>query len=133
MAHGLEERVPFLDNDLVDFAQRIPIKYKLANLEKIKRLDENETKKLRRYREVDEGKNVLRSAMSKLLPGEVLERKKQGFSSPDESWYRGEALGYVRGVLFNKRAAYREFVNPRFVHRILDEHTNDKRNYRLQI
>lgn len=131
MAHGLEERVPFLDNDLVDFAQSIPIKYKLASLEKIKRLDENETKKLRKYREVDEGKNVFRSAMAKLLPGEVLERKKQGFSSPDESWYRGEALGYVREVLFNKRAAYREFVNPRFVHRILDEHTNNKRNYRL--
>jgi asparagine synthase (glutamine-hydrolysing) len=42
MANGLEERFPFMDNDLVAFAQRIPVKYKLANLELMKRLDENE-------------------------------------------------------------------------------------------
>ena len=131
MAHGLEERVPFLDNDLVDFAQRIPVRHKLANLEKIMRLDENETRKLRRYRGFDEGKNVLRKAMSSLLPEKVLERKKQGFSAPDESWYRGEALDYVREVLLNRRAAYRDYLNPHFVGRILDEHTAGKRNCRL--
>ena len=32
MAHGLETRVPFLDNDLVDFAMRVPVRYKLGNL-----------------------------------------------------------------------------------------------------
>jgi asparagine synthase (glutamine-hydrolysing) len=131
MANSLEERVPFLDNDLVDFAQRIPIRYKLANLEKVKRLDENETRKVRRFRQYDDGKNVLRSAMASLLPQEILRRRKQGFSAPDESWYRGEALDYVRGVLLNKRAAYRDFLSPRFVARILSDHTAGKRNYRL--
>lgn len=131
MAHGLEERVPFLDNDLVDFAQRIPIRYKLANLETIKRLDENETKKLRRYQEFDEGKNVLRNAMTSLLSVEALKRRKQGFSAPDESWYRGEAFDYVKQVLLNKRAAYRDFLDPHFVARILDEHACGKKNYRL--
>ena len=131
MAHGLEERIPFLDNDLVDFAQRIPIRHKLANLEKIKRFDENETKKLRRYKEFDDGKNVLRSAMSSLLPSEVLKRRKQGFSAPDESWYRGEALDYVTEILLNRRAVYREFINPGFVARILERHSSGKENYRL--
>jgi asparagine synthase (glutamine-hydrolysing) len=131
MAHGLEERVPFLDNDLVDFAQRIPIRHKLANLENMKRLDENETRKLRRYHECDDGKNVLRNAMCSLLPEEVLKRRKQGFSAPDESWYRGEALDYVREVLLNRRAAYREFLNPSFVGHIVDEHVSGKKNYRL--
>ncbi|HDM78750.1 MAG TPA: asparagine synthase (glutamine-hydrolyzing) [Deltaproteobacteria bacterium] len=131
MAHGLEERVPFLDNDLVEFAQRIPVHYKLANLERIKRLDENETKKLRRYRAFDDGKNVLRKAMSRLLPREVTERRKQGFSSPDESWYRGEAVEFVRKVLMNKRAAYREVLNPHFVHKIISEHCSGKKNHRL--
>jgi len=46
MAHSLETRVPFLDNDLVDFAQKIPVKLKLANLEKIKKMDENEIGKI---------------------------------------------------------------------------------------
>ena len=131
MAHGLEERIPFLDNDLVEFAQRIPIRHKLANLGTIKKLDENETKKLRRYREFDTGKNVLRSAMSDLLPPEVLRRRKQGFSAPDESWYRGEALDYVMGVLLDKKAAYRDFLNPRFVARIVERHSSGEENYRL--
>jgi asparagine synthase (glutamine-hydrolysing) len=131
MAHGLEERVPFLDNDLVEFAQRIPIHHKLGNLERMNSFDENETRKLRRYQAFDEGKNVLRSAMSSLLPEEVVRRRKQGFSAPDESWYRGEALGYVREVLLNRRAAFRDFLNPRFIARILDKHTTGKRNYRL--
>jgi asparagine synthase (glutamine-hydrolysing) len=131
MAHGLEERVPFLDNDLVDFAQRIPIRHKLANLEKINRFDENETRKLRRYKAFGEGKNVLRNAMSSLLPEEILNRRKQGFSAPDESWYRGEALDYVKAILLNKRAAYRDFLNPRFVADIIDKHVAGKNNYRL--
>ena len=33
MAHGLETRVPFLDNDLVDFAMRVPVRRKLGNLD----------------------------------------------------------------------------------------------------
>jgi asparagine synthase (glutamine-hydrolysing) len=131
MAHGLEERVPFLDNDLVDFAQSIPIKFKLANLETIKKLNENETKKLRRYKEFDEGKNVLRNAMNNLLSMEVLKRRKQGFSAPDESWYRGEALEYVKKMLLNKRAIYKHFLNARFVENIVDEHASGKKNYRL--
>ena len=131
MAHGLEERVPFLDNDLVDFAQSIPIKFKLANLETIKKLNENDAKKLRRYQEFDEGKNVLRNAMNSLLSVEILKRRKQGFSAPDESWYRGEALEYVKEILLNKRAVYKHFINPKFVENIVDEHASGKKNYRL--
>ena len=131
MAHGLEERVPFLDNDLVDFAQRIPVRHKLSSLENVISLDENETKKLRRYQECDDGKNVLRNAMCSLLPGEVLKRRKQGFSAPDESWYRGEALDYVRDLLLNRRAAYRDFLNPGFVADIVEEHVSGRKNYRL--
>ena len=42
MANGLEERFPFMDNDLVDFAQKVPIKHKLGNLENMKRINEND-------------------------------------------------------------------------------------------
>src|SRR6202043_4257769 len=41
MAHGLETRVPFLDNDLVDFASSVPVRYKLGELNGRVRLDEN--------------------------------------------------------------------------------------------
>jgi asparagine synthase (glutamine-hydrolysing) len=131
MANSLEERIPFLDNDLVDFAQRIPIGFKLGNLEEMKRVDENELRKLRRYQGYGEGKNVLRRAMSRIIPQQVLDRRKQGFSAPDESWYRGENITYVSETLLNKRAAYRDFINPKFVERTITEHCEQKQNKRL--
>ena len=42
MAHGLETRVPFMDNDLVDFAMKCPVSLKLNNLAEVIRIDENE-------------------------------------------------------------------------------------------
>ncbi len=133
MANSLEERVPFMDNDLVDFAQKVPIRHKLANLEQLKRLDENETRKLRRYREFDDGKNVLRQAMTGFLPEQIIRRKKQGFSSPDESWYRGENLRYVQETLLDKKAAFRDFLDPIYVKRIVNEHAEGRANHRLLI
>jgi asparagine synthase (glutamine-hydrolysing) len=131
MANCLEERVPFLDNDLVNFAQKVHIRYKLENFEEMKKVDENELKKLRRYQFYCEGKNVLRRAMSGLIPQEIIQRKKQGFSAPDESWYRGEEVDYLKRVLLNKRAAYRDFINPKFVEKTIREHCDQRKNKRL--
>ena len=62
MAHGLKTRIPFLDNDLVDFALKVPVKSKLGNLNKVKKIDENET--LARYLEkTRDGKLLLRQVM----------------------------------------------------------------------
>lgn len=131
MANGLEERFPFLDNDLVHFAQRIPIRHKLSNLELRKRFDENELRKMAKFQTYDDGKNVLRKAMQGLLPEKILSRKKQGFSAPDESWYRGENVDYVRDLLLNKNAAYQAFIQPAYVQRIIDEHVHQRINHRL--
>jgi len=134
MAHSLEERFPFLDNDLVDFAQKIPIRWKLANLEKMKTMDENESWKLRKfYTEFDDGKNVLRQAMRQLIPEAIVKRQKQGFSAPDESWYRGENLKYVKDTLLNKRASSKDFISRSFVEKIIGEHVDQKFNHRLLI
>lgn len=134
MASGLEERFPFLDNDLVDFAQKIPVKHKLGNLKKeISRIDENTPQKLKAYREFDDGKNVLRKAMLDFIPKEIIERKKQGFSAPDESWYRGENANYVKELLLHKKTASAEFINQDYIRQIVDEHTNKKINHRLLI
>ena len=123
----------FLDNDLVDFAQKIPVKHKLGNLEAQKRIDENAEKKRKLYQEFDDGKNVLRKAMSDILPENIINRKKQGFSAPDESWYRGENADYVKELLLNKNTAMSEFISPAYVEKIVNEHINDKINHRLLI
>ena len=134
MANGLEERFPFLDNDLVNFAQKIPVRHKLANLESMKRIDENATgDKKKMYQEYDDGKNVLRKAMLEFLPESIINRKKQGFSAPDESWYRGENAGYVKKLLLNKKTASADFINPKYMEQIIDEHINKRINHRLLI
>ncbi|GJQ64344.1 MAG: asparagine synthetase B [Melioribacteraceae bacterium] len=132
MANGLEERFPFLDNDLVAFAQKIPVRHKLGNLEEMKKIDEN-TQMKKRYREFSDGKNVLRKAMLDFIPEKIVNRKKQGFSAPDESWYRGENANYIKELLLNKKTASSEFINPKYVSEIIDEHVNQKVNHRLLI
>lgn len=134
MANGLEERFPFLDNELVDFAQKIPLKYKLANLENMKKIDENTIGNKRNlYQEYDDGKNVLRMAMSDILPEKIINRKKQGFSAPDESWYRGENAGYVKELLLGKNIACHEFISPAYIEKIIYEHCELRINHRLLI
>lgn len=137
MAHGLEERFPFMDNDLVDFAMRIPVRHKLGNLQKeIASIDENEAsqkKKTISYRSFDDGKNVLRKAMSGFIPETIINRKKQGFSAPDESWYRGENAAYIRELLLNKKTASSEFISGDYIRKIVKEHTEDHVNHRLLI
>jgi asparagine synthase (glutamine-hydrolysing) len=134
MAHGLEERFPFLDNDLVAFAQKIPVRHKLGNLEAMKRIDENEYRdKKNLYTEYDDGKNVLRKAMTEFIPEKIINRKKQGFSAPDESWYRGENAAYVKELLLNGNAAIHEFVNPAYIEKIIHEHIDKRINHRLLI
>jgi len=134
MANGLEERFPFLDNDLVDFAMKVPVKHKLGNLEQeLKRLDENTVAKKKMYRQFDDGKNVLRKAMEGFIPKEVVERKKQGFSAPDESWYRGENAAYVKELLLGPSLACKNYINQEYIRSIVNEHINEGANHRLLI
>ncbi len=134
MANGLEERFPFLDNDLVNFAQKIPVKHKLGNLEKeIKKIDENNERKKTVYQEFDDGKNVLRKAMAELIPENIINRKKQGFSAPDESWYRGENAEYVKEFLLSGKLACSEFINRDYIEKIVNEHVDQRINHRLLI
>lgn len=133
MANGLEERFPFMDNALVDVAMRIPVKHKLGNLEVMKQVNENAyyKEKLKAYREYDDGKNVLRKAMMSFLPEKIINRKKQGFSAPDESWYRGENAAYIKDLLLGKKTVSADFINPQYVEHIIREHTEKQINHRL--
>lgn len=133
MANSLEERFPFLDNDLVDLAMKIPIRHKLGDLENMKKIDENEIKRnIKYFRLYDDGKNVLRQAMSSIIPQSVVNRKKQGFSAPDESWYRGENFDYVRETLLSQNTLLDKYIRKDFVKKIIEEHA-DGINHRLLI
>jgi asparagine synthase (glutamine-hydrolysing) len=135
MAHSLETRVPFLDNDLVDFAMRLPVRMKLRNLTEIIRLNENEPapKNLKYFQRTRDGKLILRKVMERYIPREVQEAEKQGFSAPDASWFRGESIEYVRKILYDEHARLYEFMDREVVQRLVDEHLQGKLNRRLFI
>jgi asparagine synthase (glutamine-hydrolysing) len=134
MASGLEERFPFLDNALSDFAMRLPVSHKLADLAHMMQIDEDAVrKKLRAQDAFAGGKSCLRLALANVLPSEVMERRKQGFSSPEASWYRGENAEYVREMLLGRDLASSQFLNPDFVRLIVGEHMAGSANHRLLI
>lgn len=134
MAHGLETRVPFLDNDLVDFAMQCPVAMKLNNLDEIVRLDENELGKGNKYfRKTRDGKQILRDVMSGYIPKEITSSEKQGFSSPDSSWFKGESIDFVRDSLYEKDPLLFNYLDRKAVLGLVDEHLEGKENRRLLI
>jgi asparagine synthase (glutamine-hydrolysing) len=135
MASSLETRVPFLDNDLVDFAMSVPVKYKLKDLSEVVRINENEpglkTKKY--FAKTQDGKIVLRKMLNRYVPTEYANGIKQGFSAPDASWFKGESIDYIKDLLYNKRARIYDYIQPGFAKSLLDEHLQGKENRRLLI
>lgn len=135
MAHSLETRVPFLDNDLVDFAMKLPLKYKLGNLQKVIKLDENEPgkKTQKYYNKTKDGKLILRKIMERYIPKSIAEGAKQGFSAPDANWFKGESIDFIRDTLFNNNAKIYNFLEPSVVKRVVDDHLEGGQNRRLLI
>ncbi len=112
MAHSVEARVPFLDNDLVDYVAQMPPELKLSN---------------------GQGKVVLRKAMAGLLPDDVLARRKQGFTPPDRTWYKYYNWRYIEELLLGPRALGRGYFRPSALRRLLDDHLQDRRDHRFLI
>jgi asparagine synthase (glutamine-hydrolysing) len=135
MAHGLETRVPFLDNDLVDFALQVPADLKLGQLGEVVRLNENEPgeKTARYFQQTRDGKLLLRQMMARHVPSAVAEREKQGFSAPDASWFKGESIDYVRRVLYRRGARIWEVLDRDAVLGMVDDHLEGRQNRRLLI
>lgn len=132
MAFGLETRVPFLDNDLVDFACQIPIHLKLNGIDEIEKIDENmPRKKDYATRFMNTGKTILRKTMQRILGPQITSGKKQGFSAPDESWFRGSSAGFIRHLLLTDQSRIRQYLNMEYVSKIIDQHIHGKINKRL--
>jgi asparagine synthase (glutamine-hydrolysing) len=135
MAHGLESRVPFLDNDLVDFSMKLPARAKLGNLAEVVRLDENEPggKQARYYQRTRDGKIILRKMMGRYIPSQITDREKQGFSAPDASWFKGESIDYVRRRVLNPKARIYDVLDREAVQSLVQDHLDGRENRRLLI
>lgn len=94
MACGVEVRVPFLDNELVDFSTQIPAHLKIKG---------NTTKYL------------LKKLMEKYLPDEVIYRPKTGFGAPVRKWVNGDLDARIQEYLSPESVTKRGIFNPRRV------------------
>jgi asparagine synthase (glutamine-hydrolysing) len=98
MAYGVEVRVPFLDPDLVAFAARIPPAQKQRGRT---------------------GKAVLKEAMLRDLPRDVVYRPKTGFGAPLRNWLRNELRPVLDETLSRERLARRGLFDADAVHRLI--------------
>jgi asparagine synthase (glutamine-hydrolysing) len=135
MAHGLESRVPFMDNDLVDFALNCPVGLKLNNLAEVLRINENDpgNKQGQFFQKTNDGKQILRDMMGKYIPETITKAAKQGFSSPDASWFKGDSIHFVRDRLLDKRAPIYDFLDYQATTGLVQEHLNGEQNRRLLV
>jgi len=112
MAANLEVRVPFLNREMVEMAARMPADLKLRGLKR---------------------KYVLKRAMEKLLPREVVWRKKAGFSAPVRSWLRGPLRALVDELLSEETVKRRGLFQPAEVRRIIAANISGREDYNLQV
>ncbi len=112
MANSLEARSPFLDHKLIEFAASLP-----------------EHLKMRRF----ETKSLLKKAAARLVPKEVIYRRKMGFGVPIGKWFRSEMKGFVREVLLSEKSLKRGIVKPEMLEKYVKEHLGAERDHSFQL
>lgn len=107
MAHGLEVRVPFLDKEIVEFAERLPSSFKVRD---------------------GKGKWLHRRVCGRLLPKRVLKRRKLGFETPVNGWLKraGDAM---RDRLLDGGALVYRYLDPAAIRALADEHGSGRSDY----
>ena len=135
MAHSLESRVPFMDNDLVDFAMQCPVGLKLNNLADVLKINENDHRDKRTvyFQKTNDGKQILRDMMNRYIPIDITIAEKQGFSAPDASWFKGESIDYVKRTLLNSNARLYDVLDRQAVVPLVEQHLRGEENRRLLI
>src|ERR1043166_1665123 len=112
MANSLEARSPFLDHNLIEFAASLPEHIKMRGFET---------------------KSLLKKVAARLVPNDVVYRRKMGFGVPIGKWFRGEMKDFVRGVLLCERSLKRGIVKPEILERYVDEHASARRDHSFQL
>jgi asparagine synthase (glutamine-hydrolysing) len=108
MAHGLEQRVPFLDVEFMRFVERVPARRRMRGLQR---------------------KWLHRRALERVVPPSVMERPKRGFHTPFDRWLR-ESLGAEVATRFGPGSDLSPLIDPATVGRLVDDHRSGAANHR---
>jgi asparagine synthase (glutamine-hydrolysing) len=112
MAANLEVRVPFLNHELMELAARMPPSLKLHGLKR---------------------KYILKRAAEKLLPREIVWRRKAGFGAPIRSWLRGPLKPMVEELLSEETVRRRGLFQPAAVQKIIGANQSGQEDFNLQV
>jgi len=112
MSTSIESRVPYLDHRLVEFAMSIPEQVKVRN---------------------HQTKAVLKRAVRGLIPDNIVDRAKQGFSAPASEWLRNELAAEARSCLLDGEMVKRGYFNRTFVKALLDAHQSGPADHGIEL
>ncbi len=112
MAHSIENRVPFLDKDLVSFIETLPSHFKLNG-------------KIHKY--------VERKAAENFLPSEVMNRKKRAFETPIGEWFKTSLYDELISLISQKNSLTDLHFNKMALVNMINQHKRGKKDYGKQI
>lgn len=112
MATSVEARVPFLDHHLVEYAMRLPVTLKINGAS---------------------GKHILKRALEKVLPADLLYRPKRGFGAPIREWFRGASGEMLAALIMNSAIRRRQLFDYRFINRLIEEHRDGRRDWSFHL
>src|SRR5207253_11256423 len=112
MANSLEARSPFMDHEVMEFAARLPVRFKLRGRN---------------------AKYLLKQAFADLLPPENVHRRKMGFGVPVGPWFRGPLRELLCDSLLSVRSLGRGQFQADEVQRLVREHLDRQADYSFQL
>ena len=111
MVNSIETRVPFLDEDLVDFVLRIPSRLKYQN---------------------GEPKYILKKAAEGILPDDIIYRKKWGFCGASTNMLSEKMLPFVHNTILASPLVG-ALLNKPYIEQLFAQHRKTQRHYSFEI
>ncbi|MDY7034801.1 MAG: asparagine synthase C-terminal domain-containing protein, partial [Thermodesulfobacteriota bacterium] len=112
MAHSVEARVPFLDLEYMKIVESLPPSLRIRGLNR---------------------KYIHKKSIEKWLPRYIIRRKKRGFETPVDQWFRSELTGFVKDTLLSKNSACTAYFYHKTIKNLIKDHINGRQDNRRQL
>jgi asparagine synthase (glutamine-hydrolysing) len=112
MQHSLEFRVPYLDVELMDFVESLPVKYRVGK----------------------DGHKILHKKYSEsILPKEIIYRPKKGFFTPRKEWFKSSRGKMEFEIIASDKGLFGSLFNGEYISALYKSHSAGKVNYEKQL